>query len=234
MCTIVWLQRGDRRVFLANRDERLDRPASPPTLHAAGSRQVLAPTDLQAGGTWFGVNDRGLVAAVTNRFGSPPRPDLPSRGELVFRALRGDSAAAAAAGMDVDPRGYNGFHLVLSDPAECLVLWNDTVTLHRASPGPGVHVVTERSFMEPPSPREAWLAQRLDGVEPGPDWIPLMTEGRLDAPFDGPFVHLPERGYGTRSTTYVEFGREMTYLHREWLPKPSAVRDDSKGFDAAS
>ena len=60
--------RMDRDLVLAaNRDEYLDRAAEKPTLRRSGNRTVLAPRDLQAGGTWLGLNDAKLFAALTNR-----------------------------------------------------------------------------------------------------------------------------------------------------------------------
>ena len=50
----------------ANREEFFDRPFLPPRV--LGSRcRYLAGVDQRAGGTWLGVNQHGLLVAVTNR-----------------------------------------------------------------------------------------------------------------------------------------------------------------------
>jgi uncharacterized protein with NRDE domain len=71
VCTLVAALHhfsGFPLVVGANRDERYDRPASPVQLWQAES--FVAPRDEAAGGTWLGLNARGLFVGVTNRFGA--------------------------------------------------------------------------------------------------------------------------------------------------------------------
>ena len=69
MCILFIAVERHRRyplVIAANRDEYHARPSAP--LHRwADADGVLAGRDELAGGTWFGVNARGRIAAVTNR-----------------------------------------------------------------------------------------------------------------------------------------------------------------------
>jgi uncharacterized protein with NRDE domain len=84
MCTLVafiHVWSGRPLVIAANRDERLDRPASGPTRWAG--EKFFAPRDEVAGGTWLGLHDSGLFVGVTNRAGSPRDASLASRGQLV-------------------------------------------------------------------------------------------------------------------------------------------------------
>ncbi len=60
-----------RRILCTNRDEFLDRPTEDAHFHAFGEAlapgaepPVLAGRDLQAGGSWFGVNRAGRVALL--------------------------------------------------------------------------------------------------------------------------------------------------------------------------
>ncbi len=69
MCTLIVLHRcvpGRPLVVAANRDEFLDRPAAGPALRMRDSGPILAPLDLEAGGTWLGLNGRGVFAGLTN------------------------------------------------------------------------------------------------------------------------------------------------------------------------
>src|SRR5919108_5501887 len=102
MCTLVILRRPDHRwpvLIGANRDEMIDRPWQPPGRHWPDRAEVVAGRDLLAGGSWLGLNDWGVAAAVLNRHGSlGPAAGLRSRGELVLEALdHADAARAPAA-----------------------------------------------------------------------------------------------------------------------------------------
>ncbi len=67
MCTATWIRaRGGYEVFF-NRDELATRkPALPPTLREREGVRFLAPVDGDAGGTWIGVNERGIAVGLAN------------------------------------------------------------------------------------------------------------------------------------------------------------------------
>src|SRR5262249_36912335 len=108
MCKLVILRRPGHRwpvLIGANRDEMIDRPSNPPGRHWADRPELVAGLDMLAGGSWLGVNDWGVAAAVLNRHGSlGPAPGQRSRGELVLEALdHADASAAAAAPAPLRP-----------------------------------------------------------------------------------------------------------------------------------
>lgn len=76
---------GRGLVVAANRDEFLGRPSVPPSEIEPG---IVAGRDLEAGGTWLGVNRHGLFVAVTNRKTPTRTPEARSRGLLALEALR--------------------------------------------------------------------------------------------------------------------------------------------------
>lgn len=120
MCTLVLSRRPGAPwplVVAANRDELAERPARPPGRHWPDRAEVVAGLDLQAGGSWLGINDHGVVAGVLNRPGTlGPAAGKRSRGELVLEALdHADAAAAAHALSDLDPDAYRPFNLVIAD-----------------------------------------------------------------------------------------------------------------------
>ncbi len=120
MCTLVILRRPGHPwplILAANRDEMKDRPWRPPARHWPDRPQIVGGQDKNAGGSWLGVNDQGLVAGVLNRTGSlGPEPGKRSRGELVLMALdHSDATAAATAISHVDPNDYRSFNLVVGD-----------------------------------------------------------------------------------------------------------------------
>src|ERR1700737_3829646 len=73
MCTLVILRRPEHRwpvLIGANRDEMVERPSRPPGRHWPDRPEVVAGLDAFAGGSWLGINDWGVAAAVLNRHGS--------------------------------------------------------------------------------------------------------------------------------------------------------------------
>jgi Transport and Golgi organisation 2 len=127
MCTLVILRRPTHRwpvLIGANRDEMIDRPWQPPARHWPERPEVVAGLDALAGGSWLGLNDWGVIAAVLNRHGSlGPAPDRRSRGELVLEALdHADAVAAAEALSHVDPGAYRTFNLIIADERDAFWL----------------------------------------------------------------------------------------------------------------
>jgi uncharacterized protein with NRDE domain len=127
MCTVVLLRRPQAPwplLLAANRDELRSRPWRPPARHWPDRPDVVAGLDVQAGGSWLGVNDDGVVAAILNRVGSlGPAAGKRSRGELVLEALdHADAAAAAAALVDLDPDAYRPFNLLIADARDAFWL----------------------------------------------------------------------------------------------------------------
>ena len=86
MCIIAlsYQQHPDYPLLLAaNRDEFFARPTA--ALDWWPDGQILAGTDLQAGGTWLGASRSGRMAALTNfrdpRANQPPIRDQGSRNQ---------------------------------------------------------------------------------------------------------------------------------------------------------
>ncbi len=127
MCTVVLLRRPGHAwplIVGANRDEAVERPWRPPARHWPDRPEVTAGLDEQAGGTWLGINDSGVVAAILNRrHALGPAPNKRSRGELVLEALdHADATAAATALADLDPRAYRAFNMIVADDRDAFWL----------------------------------------------------------------------------------------------------------------
>jgi uncharacterized protein with NRDE domain len=129
-------------IVAANRDEHYDRPSAPPAILPANPA-LIAGKDLRAGGTWLGINERGLTAAILNRRinGQPlPSTDARSRGLLCLDLLRHESGASAKAFIDDHIHRYNPFTVVFGDQNEMYASYNrerEIVTLRLQ---PGLHV----------------------------------------------------------------------------------------------
>jgi uncharacterized protein with NRDE domain len=150
MCTLVVLHRciaGKPLVVAANRDEFFARPAEDLAIRASQTGPILSPLDLEAGGTWVGLSERGVFAGLTNlrplsvRDTAAPEKKLNSRGDVVMAALEAESAAAAVQSlMKLEEAAYNPFQLVVADGKDAwLIVYRDRPRAIELEPGP--HVV---------------------------------------------------------------------------------------------
>ena len=183
MCTVVILRRPNHDwplILAANRDEMKTRPWLPPGRHWPERPEVVAGLDQEAGGTWLGLNDHGLLAGVLNRRGSlGPQTGKRSRGELVLEALdHAEAEQAAIALSHLDPEAYRPFNLVVADRYRAFWLRNlgadngEGISLIEV--GPGLSMLTARDLNDGSSPRiETYLPRFRTAAPPDPgsgDW----------------------------------------------------------------
>lgn len=229
MCSVVILRRPGHAwplLLAANRDEMAGRPWRPPARHWPDRPEVTAGLDETAGGSWLGLNDTGVVAAILNgEKALGPAPGKRSRGELVLEALdHADAAAAAEALADLDPDAYRPFNLLLADNRDALVLTNRRAGLRggrqggrrrlRVQPVPeGVSMVTASDLNDTKaSPRQRMYLPLFRAAEaPDPDtgdwsrWAELMGS-RIwsgDAGPRGAMCVVTDTGFGTGSSSLI-------------------------------
>jgi uncharacterized protein with NRDE domain len=223
MCTLV--ARFDPKaehplVVAANRDERLDRPAGPPKLWP-GPLPFLAPVDLQAGGSWLGLNARGVFVAITNRFGVPRDEARGSRGKLVTDALAAPSAAELHARLSrLSPTAFNAFHLFYADVLGAYVTWSDGSTVSQERLSPGLHVITERSLGGDDRARteraRTFWREHVAPEEREEDLAAMMRFHAPDDPLGSLCVHAPAFHYGTRSSLLLWLSPTLTESKLRW------------------
>ncbi|MBA2664014.1 MAG: NRDE family protein [Bradymonadaceae bacterium] len=223
----------------ANRDEVLERPAAPPSIDSSGAVALLAPRDLEAGGTWLGLNACGLFAGITNRFAMVRQPGHRSRGLIVLDALAERSAAAAADRIAASgPGDHNGFHLVVADEKEAFLVWNDGLRLQRRRLSPGVHVITERSLGAGESRRITRLEEDVQrwALQSASDTAALVgflaRHDEHDEPLESTCVHFAALNYGTRSSSIVSLGAQTRFLHADGPPCKTPYVDFSEQAEA--
>jgi Transport and Golgi organisation 2 len=245
MCTLVILRRPDHRwpvILGANRDEMIDRPATAPGRHWPDRPELVAGLDLLAAGSWLGLNDWGVVAAVLNRHGSlGPAPDRRSRGELVLEALdHADATAAAEALSHLDPAAYRTFNLIVADESHGFWL--------RHTGGPRVELkplkdglsMIAAGDLDDLGTRRLELALPAFRAWPTPDpdhddwaaWQALL--GSTRAPPNEPVtaaMRFRTDGYGTVSSALIalpargSLERRPIFRFAEWLPHATPWRD---------
>ena len=239
MCTLVILRRPghDWPVRLAaNRDEQQGRPCAPPARHWPDRPEVVAGLDCTAGGSWLGLNDHGLIAAVMNRTGTlGPAAGKRSRGELVLEALdHAEADAAAGALADLNPDAYRAFNLLLADPRRAYWLRHAGDGPIRVHPiPPGLHLLSATDLDDPGHPRIAHNGPRFlaaDAPRPAADdwaaWKTLLAGTHYPeslGPEAAMVVARPD-GFGTRSSALIAlpaFPSRTTpprWLHAEGRP----------------
>jgi hypothetical protein len=143
LCTLTWVRSDDGYQLFFNRDELRSRgPEIPPALLRVGERQVIAPLDSDASGTWIGVNDEGVAAALLNGYhvadGDLAFTPLESRGRIVLELLgAADESDARDRLLALDPTRYRSFHVaVFARGAAPFVASSDrsSLTIQRGEP----------------------------------------------------------------------------------------------------
>lgn len=236
MCTLALLRRPNADwplLLAANRDELCSRPGRPPARHWPDRPQVRAGIDLEAGGTWLGLNDDGLVAAVLNRYGTlGPQTGKRSRGELVLEALdHAEAYHAADALRAIDPDAYRPFNLIVADAVDAFWLRHAGDGAVRLVPiPPGLHMIEAGELDDPASPRLSRYLPRLSAASlPVPAsgdwsaWQAILAD--RDTPSGQPrdaMCIVTEGAYGTVSSTLLALPRHVTdapvYLHADGRP----------------
>jgi uncharacterized protein with NRDE domain len=151
-------------VVAANREEAYARGGTPPqVIH--GRCVAVAGIDPVAGGTWLGVNEFGLLAAVTNRPQSQPPAQPRSRGLLLRDLLDCADAKSAVelASTELGRNHYAGCNIVCADPDNVLAIHGGDWLRVRFLP-PGLHVVSSNDVNDASDRRVGqaiwWLGQQ--------------------------------------------------------------------------
>jgi uncharacterized protein with NRDE domain len=220
MCTFVILRRpgGDWPVIVgANRDEMIGRPWRAPARHWSDRPEVVGGLDDLAGGSWLGVNDHGVVAAVLNRFGTlGPAAGKRSRGELVLEALdHADALAASEALADLDPAAYRPFNLMLADNRDAFWLRHaaeDEREIEVRPVKPGLSMIASGELDDPESARiRDYLPRFRAAPMPAPEsgnwsaWERLLAADEHDAAAGprGAMRFVTEGGFATVSSALL-------------------------------
>lgn len=139
MCLILFAKNSHPDfplIIAANRDEFYERPTTPADFWPDQS-DILAGRDLEAGGTWMGINKYGKLSMLTNfRDLTNIKPNAPSRGQLVSDFLL-DSQSAKHYLKQIESKGslYNGFNLIVGDRSNLFYYGNYQEGVHEIEDG---------------------------------------------------------------------------------------------------
>lgn len=210
-------------IVIANRDEFYARPA-----RAAhwweDEPSILAGRDLEAGGTWMGVDSRGRFAAVTNvREPGMKMTAARSRGELPAGFLKGSESAEAYLHR-LHRRGdeYAGYNLLLADQSGCWFGSNRSQAVRQIADG--IYGVSNGYFDEPWPKLESGkralksalqqsltvdnlFAILLDRDQASDDLLPKTgISHEFERLLSSRFIHSAE--YGTRASSVLLFSSD--------------------------
>jgi uncharacterized protein with NRDE domain len=219
----------------ANREEDYARIGEPPQL-LDGPVRAVGGRDPIAGGTWLGVNEYGVLAAVTNR----PRSKLPdsprSRGLLVRDLLQCASAGAAMdrAARELGTHRYAGCNVLCGDAGSLFVIHAADWLRVRPLP-PGIHVLTKHDIDDDNDPRIAHAGNRLSerSYSQSADCIAALRELCGQTGNSQPPMCIRESDHGTVSSSILAIRQPMarsTYLHAQGPPDRTAFEDCSHLF----
>ena len=244
MCLAVVALRAHPRyplVIAANRDEYHQRPTQPAHWWSEG---WLAGRDLEAGGTWLGIDRAGRWALLTNvREGGRRDPNAPSRGGLVTGLLAAALPIAQALPATVASGArHNGFNLLAGERDHAY--WGSNRTALTRALDSGIHGLSN-DLLDTPWPKvkntkraiAAWCAggdallapllailgvrEVADDAELPSTGVTLAMERMLSAPF------IVSDNYGTRSSTVIAIDCEdrARMIERSFDPQGHATGD---------
>lgn len=244
MCLILFAYRAHADyplVLIANRDEYYARPTR--DAHWWDDAAVFAGRDLDAGGTWLGVDRGGRLAAVTNvREPGGMRAGKRSRGDLTREYLAGATPARDyLQRVDAHASEFAGFNLLVGE-VDSLWFYSNRAHEIRAIEA-GIFGISNGAFDEPwpkldSGKRE--LADRLAGPVDEARLMDILTDQGLAEDHELPstgvtldvermlssrFIRSPE--YGTRACTVLLFDNQGRIFFTE-QNFPDATRQGAR------
>lgn len=218
----------------ANREEFFNRAATVPAVEA-GPPRVLCGQDERAGGTWLGVNQHGLVVAVTNRLKSSLPAEPRSRGTLCRELLNCTSAAEAIrlAEEELKSGKYAGANYLCVDRREgAYVVGTDHVAVIPLTPG--FHLLTNGDPDDPSDARQTYartlFAKRFPSSVESFVTVARDVLAQHSEDLHRPTIvlHGPDRG--TVSSSIVALASDpaqSVYLHAAGSPDRTEYTDFS-------
>lgn len=234
MCTVILLFQLSPVapvVVAANRDEFYERPSVPPELLFQTFPKAIGGRDLRHGGSWMGINECGLLVALTN-VRSTKEGQL-SRGQIVLDALRCENQAEVSKLLEKGRvhEQCQPFNLLYGTGKLMSIAYARPEGLNIKDVQPGLHVLPSNGVLDDPNLPKVSRAQQLSENASAADnwedlrmtlttcladrWIPPVaampvelrnTVWGLDGERQIQAINVNTPSYGTCSSTFITVG----------------------------
>ncbi|WP_440999754.1 NRDE family protein [Fodinibius sp. SL11] len=249
MCLIVFSYKQHAQyplIFAANRDEHYGRPSRSARFWD-DNPTILAGKDLEAGGTWLGINKYGDFSAITNyRDPNIQKEHPPSRGQLVLDFLKNDSAPSTYLN-ELQSRAdkFMGFNLLTGSLDELGYYSNQQnkiLFLDKGLYGLSNHLL-ETPWPKVRRAKDSMRALIADNkIAPKP-LFDLLADDREAPEEELPDTGIPKEiekkvspifiksdGYGTRCSTVIliDHNGDVTFAERRFKPGTMQVEEENQ------
>ncbi len=221
----------------SNRDERYDRPWSPPSIQS-GKPRVLAGIDQQTGGTWLGVNQHGMFVGATTREKVGSYLPSKSRGSLCRDLLRANSARQAVdmALEELHTNQYDGVNYMIADSESGWVVHGGN-EIEVAEMQEGLNIVAQGDVNDRRDERVA-LAHRLltlQTLDSPVKFLAIASKvfARAPSPPGRPTMVVRDDAVGTVNSTLISLGkkpRDAIFQFASGAPDKAKYEDFSPLF----
>ena len=227
MCTMAILYKTAKNapiLVAANREEFFDRPTQHPKIQS-GSPRVICGIDQRAGGTWFGVNQHGLFATVTNRPKSVVPRDPRSRGVLCRELIQMRDAREAAefAAKELSTGAYAGANYICAD-AESAAVVHGGPRVEIVELQPGLHLITNGDVDDPHDERQDFIRRMLGlhTLDSAVTFLAVASQAfaRKADSAGRRGVIITGKNYGTVSSTLLSLPRRIQQAVYQYAPGP--------------
>lgn len=234
-------------IIAANRDEFFNRGTSQSHIWES-EHGIVAGKDLQAGGTWMGINKQGYIASLTNiRAPQKLSLDAVTRGELVSHYLQRPENDYHKT-LQRTQANYNGYNLLFGKWNTLAVYNNHLDQIQHLTDG---YYGLSNANLNSPWPKINKGVSKLqeycrDGHDINPDILfNLLLDKSLAADEDLPKTGVPidwERRlssifilgdeYGTRSSTVLKVDKQqnVTWFERTYNNQAKCISTQSFDF----
>jgi hypothetical protein len=218
----------------ANREEYFDRNAQPPSIQS-GKPRILCGIDQQAGGTWLGVNQNGMLVGACNRSKLIPPVAPRSRGVLCRELLRcGSARQGVDQAMDELSSGkYDGANFIIADGESAWAVHGGD-ELNATELNEGLSIISNSDVNDPRDER-VQLAYRLLTLQTLDSPVKFLAVAskvfsRAPSPVGRPTMVARGKDWGTVSSTLVALGkkpRDAIYQFANGAPDQAKYEDYS-------